>query len=241
MHDLLEPAESAEPPRPVEEAETTEPAAIAEPVAPSQEAAPHATSGETVLHAPANRETRPTPAEPQGVSGRSSVGSAEFDAILIPTDPDARREYERELVARLHAQHAPESAKVPSIWRSARWALLAVILLAVSYELAVNFERSMETAKIGTLGSAAVASDVSTAGATPAQPGQRVLVVQPGLNLRTQPSRAAGVIIRKLTKGMKLTLLATKPGWYNVKAPDGTAGWVIQSFSGQVYSQLVAP
>lgn len=52
-----------------------------------------------------------------------------------------------------------------------------------------------------------------------------VIVLIEGLNFRPEPS-ADSKPIRGLSEGEKLVLIETKGGWYQVRADDGTEGWV---------------
>lgn len=59
--------------------------------------------------------------------------------------------------------------------------------------------------------------------AAPAQ--GTVVVLADGLNMRTSPSTTASVI-KRLDADVKLQLLSTTEGWYQVRDADGYEGWV---------------
>lgn len=125
------------------------------------------------------------------------------------------------------------AARTPPTVHPMAWVFLGVLVAVVGYLVLSSFDRAMEATRVG--GSATSTERGTDAGATPAKPGQTVEVVIQGLNLRTQPSIGGGVIIRKLSKGLVLDLLARKPGWLEVRAPDGTKGWVVDR---QGYTRL---
>jgi hypothetical protein len=122
------------------------------------------------------------------------------------------------------------------LWAVGRWVLLGAIVVFLIGTMTVVFNTWMDRTLVGVSAADAGATTSSPDGVTPATPGQKVNVVIQGLNLRTQASQGAGVIIRKLPKGMSLVLLGRKPGWFNVKTSDGTVGWVVDR---QGYSSLV--
>lgn len=55
-----------------------------------------------------------------------------------------------------------------------------------------------------------------------------VVILIDGLNFRESPSQD-GNVIRGLDKGEKMTLVAEKSGWYQVKDSDDVEGWVYGS------------
>lgn len=63
---------------------------------------------------------------------------------------------------------------------------------------------------------------------------QSVLVLTDGLNFRETPEKD-GELIRGLKKGDTLTYLKTDGDWFNVRAADGTEGFVTSS---EKYTQL---
>lgn len=64
-----------------------------------------------------------------------------------------------------------------------------------------------------------------------------VIVDIDGLNFRPKPDAKAKPI-RGLDKGEELILIAQKDTWYNVKAADGTKGWITAA---QGYTSLREP
>lgn len=123
------------------------------------------------------------------------------------------------------AWHENQGTAEPSgfalIWRPLKWVLLVVLAFYVMAQLLSVMNRTLETKRVGQ--GAAESSDA----VTKVSSGQQVRVVIEGLNLRTQPSVGAGVIIRKLSKSTTLELLARKKGWFQVRTSDGTRGWVV--------------
>jgi peptidoglycan DL-endopeptidase CwlO len=79
--------------------------------------------------------------------------------------------------------------------------------------------------KSGTTTAKAATKTVETAAV-----GAVVTVQIEGLNFRSEP-KAAGAVIRGLSKGERLTWIATENGWYKVTDKGGQVGWV--SSSGQ--------
>jgi uncharacterized protein YgiM (DUF1202 family) len=63
-----------------------------------------------------------------------------------------------------------------------------------------------------------------------------VIVVVDGVNLRTGPSTTSD-IIKALKKDERLTYLALKNGYYQVRDQSGTKGWVS---SNRDYTRLVS-
>jgi uncharacterized protein YgiM (DUF1202 family) len=59
-------------------------------------------------------------------------------------------------------------------------------------------------------------------------------VIADGLNLRTQPSTSASVI-KRLAANVKLELLGTREGWYQVRDSEGYEGWIA---AGGQYSRI---
>jgi uncharacterized protein YgiM (DUF1202 family) len=113
------------------------------------------------------------------------------------------------------------------------WVLLAVLLWVVlavyaDYRGAVRAARSggsvEETASVDTTQTEEVGQDVPPGVvATPAK--GTVVVLAEGLNLRTQPNTSASVI-KRLPANVKLELLGTADGWYQVRDAEGYEGWV---------------
>lgn len=58
--------------------------------------------------------------------------------------------------------------------------------------------------------------------------GKVVIVAIPGLNFRMEP-KPSGEVLKTLPKGTRLILLSETNGWYQVRADDGTVGWVSAS------------
>lgn len=74
--------------------------------------------------------------------------------------------------------------------------------------------------------SASKDSEKSTANDAPEPPSPEILVVAvDGLNFRAEPTGQARAI-RGLSKGEKLTLLATQGDWFKVRDPQGVVGYV---------------
>lgn len=171
------------------------------------------------------------------VLGAESADTLATDAEALAADRrggDGERE-----AAHAHRVSAPPvgraAAEEPSglalLWRPGRWVLLGLIALYVLAQVLGLVDRTMRTTTVGGAASA------SSAGSTvKAAPGEKVRVTIQGLNLRTQPSVGGGVIIRKLDKGTTVELLARKSGWFQVRAPDGTKGWVVDR---KGYTELV--
>lgn len=67
--------------------------------------------------------------------------------------------------------------------------------------------------------------------ARPATPGKRpyITVKATGLNVRSAPSTSA-TVVASAYKGQKLTILGYSNGWYKVRMPDGTIGWVTSTY-----------
>lgn len=65
-----------------------------------------------------------------------------------------------------------------------------------------------------------------TSPADAAKPQSDIVVIQiDGLNFRPKPD-AGSSPIRGLPKGERLILLQARDGWYQVRASDGTEGWI---------------
>lgn len=169
------------------------------------------------------RETPP----PARIPETTLLGSGSGDAAPEPTLPRYREAGERRRAAVL----AVEPTGFALVWRPLRWVLLVILALYVFAQLLATMNQSLEEATVGG-GSSAGASGSST---VKAKAGQQVRVTIEGLNLRTQPSIGGGVIIRKLPKGDTVELLGRKAGWFQVRASDGTKGWVVDR---QGYTQL---
>ncbi|MRS12420.1 MAG: SH3 domain-containing protein [Actinobacteria bacterium] len=76
----------------------------------------------------------------------------------------------------------------------------------------------------------------ATVGGVP-EGGPYVVVLSDGLNLRAEPSTGAAVL--KVLEGeARLLFIEEGTGWYHVKDPDGTEGWVA---AGGRYTELVTP
>ncbi|MGE5633290.1 MAG: C40 family peptidase [Caulobacteraceae bacterium] len=56
-----------------------------------------------------------------------------------------------------------------------------------------------------------------------------VSVTASALNLRKGPSTSKSIVVT-LKKGLKLTVIDQSNGWYKVKTPAGTLGWVIGTY-----------
>lgn len=91
-------------------------------------------------------------------------------------------------------------------------------------------ERSTDsTASVDATPTAGATGTVEASGpaAPPAiQVKKQFVVVQiEGLNFRTEP-KAGAQVIKGLSKGEKLTWIATESGWYRAADEDGKEGWV---------------
>lgn len=80
---------------------------------------------------------------------------------------------------------------------------------------------------------AAQSAEASRAAAVKA--GMKLVVLADGLNMRKNSSREADVV-RGLKEGEKLTVLNSKPGWYQVQDAKKKKGWISSSPS---YSKVV--
>jgi len=123
------------------------------------------------------------------------------------------------------------------------WVLLVVVLWVTigfyaDYRGAVRATRSgistEETSSVDTTETIEEPTQPSDTGDTTAPVAGTVTVLADGLNLRTQPSTSASVI-KRLTANVKLELLGTREGWYQVRDADGYEGWVA---AGGQYSRL---
>jgi len=125
--------------------------------------------------------------------------------------------------------------------------VLLVIVLWVALGFYADYRGAVRASRTG--GSTEESASVDTTGTVeePAQPGTTgttgaavtpaagsVTVIADGLNLRTQPSTSASVI-KRLDANVKLELLGTREGWYQVRDADGYEGWIA---AGGQYSRL---
>ena len=76
-----------------------------------------------------------------------------------------------------------------------------------------------------------------TSSSSKAAKSSTVLVMIDGLNFRVSPAADAKTI-RGLSKGDKLTFVAKKGTWYQVRDAKGTVGWVTADSQ---YTRLVTP
>ena len=65
----------------------------------------------------------------------------------------------------------------------------------------------------------------STNATGPAATQGTAVVLIEGLNFRKEPD-TGGTTIRGLKQGEKLSVVASKPGWYQVKDANKTVGWI---------------
>lgn len=118
------------------------------------------------------------------------------------------------------------------LWRVVRavvpWIGLALVIAAVWGFMGDYRDASTDT---GT-----TTSTVETT--TTGSPDPYVRVISEGLNLRTEPSTTAAVVMQ-LPAEQHLQFIEEKSGWYHVRAADGSAeGWIA---AGGQYSELVQP
>lgn len=147
------------------------------------------------------------------------------------------------MVAQQRAGGGDLGGGVDVLRRVLPWVLLVIVLwvalaLYADYRGAVRASRAgsstEETSSVDSTSTqeATAQPDGSSGGAVPAV--GTVTVVADGLNLRTQPSTSASVI-KRLSANVKLELLSTKEGWYQVRDSGGYEGWVA---AGGSYTKL---
>ncbi len=124
------------------------------------------------------------------------------------------------------------------------WVLL-VIVLWVAIGFYADYRGAVRASRAGGSTEGTSSVDATGAGEATAQPNGAggaaavpavgtVTVLADGLNLRTQPSTSASVI-KRLDVNIKLELLATREGWYQVRDSEGYEGWVA---AGGQYTRL---
>lgn len=119
------------------------------------------------------------------------------------------------------------------LWRIVRavvpWIGLVLVIVAIwgflgDYREASNTDVATSTVEATSTGSA--------------EGGPYVRVISEGLNLRTEPSTTATVVMQ-LAAEQHLQFIEEKTGWYHVRTADGAAeGWIA---AGGQYSELVQP
>lgn len=123
------------------------------------------------------------------------------------------------------------------------WVLLVIVLwvmlgIYADYRDAVRASRqdgsTEATASVDTTGTVEEPAQPSGSGEASVPAVGTVTVLADGLNLRTQPSTSASVI-KRLSANVKLELLSTREGWYQVRDADGYEGWVA---AGGQYTRL---
>ncbi len=123
----------------------------------------------------------------------------------------------------------------------AAWVLLAIVLWSVIGAYAEFRKGSTAPPAAPAVGGEREATESAPAteapegsSATPEEE-RRVEVLTEGLNLREQPSTSSRVI-KRLSKGTRLTVIEEAFSWYRVRDPDGDEGWVAK---GGQYTRLV--
>ena len=123
------------------------------------------------------------------------------------------------------------------------WVLLAMVLWAAlgfyaDYRGAVRASRAgtstEETSSVDTTETQEATAQPNGSGGEAVPAAGTVTVLADGLNLRTRPSTSASVI-KRLSVNVKLELLGTREGWYQVRDADGYEGWVA---AGGQYTRL---
>lgn len=122
------------------------------------------------------------------------------------------------------------------------WVLLVIVLWVTigfyaEYRGAVRASRAgstEETSSIDGTGTQEPTPQPNGSGGTTVPAVGTVTVLADGLNLRTQPSTSASVI-KRLTANVKLEVLGTREGWYQVRDSEGYEGWVA---AGGQYTRL---
>lgn len=124
-------------------------------------------------------------------------------------------------------------------------ALVGLVVLVVLFFLVVGWWRDYRQAEPAksTKGSVTATATPSPEGSQGEKPAEKsevtptdsaapqieyVVVLIEGLNFRPAPSSDSKPI-RGLAEGEKLVLLSTEGSWYQVRADDGTEGWVSSS------------
>ncbi len=77
--------------------------------------------------------------------------------------------------------------------------------------------------------------EVAAPAATIPDPGERVQVTAHLLNMRSGPGKHHGVV-RSISQGTILTVKGSSPNWLYVELEDGTAGWVMKTYTISVRS-----
>jgi uncharacterized protein YgiM (DUF1202 family) len=123
------------------------------------------------------------------------------------------------------------------------WVLLVIVLWVTlgfyaDYRGAVRTFRqggsTESTSSAGTTGTAEETAQPNGSGGAAVPAVGTVTVLADGLNLRTLPSTSA-TVIKRLSANVKLELLGTREGWYQVRDADGYEGWVA---AGGQYTRL---
>lgn len=124
----------------------------------------------------------------------------------------------------------------PAAVRSSRMvvgAVIVAVLVLIAFGIFSSYRSAKDAELLGKGGSASsakvvpsVSPDFATMTVPAKTPPKKVVVVLiEGLNLREQPLAVAKVI-RGLSRGEQLHLLATGTGWYKVSDSKGSVGWV---------------
>lgn len=107
--------------------------------------------------------------------------------------------------------------------------IAGVIIVAVLLVVITNYWRDYRQAASQQPGSTTSGTVDATKSApsagSPKKKAAVVVVLIDGLNFRRQPETGAATI-RGLKKGDRLTLVAAKTDWYQVKDSKGAVGWV---------------
>jgi len=123
------------------------------------------------------------------------------------------------------------------------WVLLVIVLWVTlgfyaDYRSAVRASRAggstEETSSVDGTGTIEATAQPDSSGGEAVPAVGTVTVIADGLNLRTQPSTSASVI-KRLGANVKLELLGTREGWYQVRDSEGYEGWVA---AGGQYTRL---